>query len=205
MWLADLFSPAHENQFLALLKQQSELLTRAAQKLHAYMQSGEPQLADEIKAIEEEADKALIHITTSLRDTFVTPMDRQDIYKLGEAIDDMIDYLNSAAAEIALFKVETTKHMTTMTAALQSAAEAVDAAVGTLKSHPEQSWLKALEAASAENAVEDCYRRALAELFEESDVRKIFKLREVYRHLSNSADRAETIGRLICKIVVKAT
>jgi len=204
MWLAQLFSPAREQEFLALLKQQSSLLTAAAQKLHEYFQKGSPQLAQEIDQIEKQGDDVLIRITTALRDAFVTPIDREDIYALAEAIDDMTDYLNSAASEIALFKLEATEQMLAMTSVLQGAAEAIGVAVGALKTQPQQAWAKAREASSAENECENRYRRALVELFDESDVHRIFKLREIYRHLSNSADRAEAIGRLIGRIVVKA-
>ncbi len=204
MWLAQLFSPAREQEFLALLKQQASLLTAAAQKLHEYFQKGSPQLAQEIDQIEKQSDDVLIRITTALRDAFVTPIDREDIYALAEAIDDMTDYLNSAASEIALFKLEATEHMLAMTSVLQGAAEAIGVAVGALKTQPQRAWAKAREASSAENECENRYRTALVELFDEGDVHRIFKLREVYRHLSNSADRAEAIGRLIGRIVVKA-
>jgi uncharacterized protein Yka (UPF0111/DUF47 family) len=51
--------------------------------------------------------------------------------------------------------------------------------------------------------MEDLYRAALARLFAGDDVREMLKVREIYRHLSNSADRADAIGKLIGKIVVK--
>jgi len=132
-------------------------------------------------------------------------MDRQDIYNLGEAIDDMIDYLNSAAAEISLFKVSSTDHMRAMATILDDAARSIAASVKCLKSDPPRAWERAREAQHAENLVEERYRIALAELFDGDDIHEIFKLREVYRHLSNSADRADAIGRLIGKIVIKAS
>jgi uncharacterized protein Yka (UPF0111/DUF47 family) len=51
--------------------------------------------------------------------------------------------------------------------------------------------------------MEDLYRASLAELFNGDDVRTMLKVREIYRHLSNSADRADAIGKLVGKIVVK--
>ena len=99
MWLADLFSPAREREFLNLLRQHSGLLTRAARTLHEYVQFGDPLLERRMDAIEQQADAVLIKLISALREAFVTPIDRQDIYNLGETIDDMIDYLKSAAAE----------------------------------------------------------------------------------------------------------
>jgi uncharacterized protein Yka (UPF0111/DUF47 family) len=88
---------------------------------------------------------------------------------------------------------------------LESAAGAIAAGVKAIRSSPQEAWTRAGEAQHAENLVEHRYRIALAELFEDTDMSKIFKLREVYRHLGNSADRADAIGRLIGKVVVKTS
>jgi uncharacterized protein len=205
MWLADLFMPGREDRFLSLLDRHVDLLAQVAQKFRRYVTEGTPSLSDEIDQLEKEADGCIRELTTALRDAFITPIDRQDIYNLGEAIDDMIDYLNNAAREIAIFKVSSTDHMRAIATILEEASLDIAAAVKALRNDPQQAWTKAGQAQHAENLVEDRYRTALADLFEGSDVSLIFKLREVYRHLSNSADRADAIGRLIGKIVVKTT
>jgi uncharacterized protein len=205
VWLSDLFLRAHEDRFLSLLDQHAGILTHVADAFCSYVNEGTPSLAAGINELEQEADACLSSLTTSLRDAFITPMDRQDIYNLGEAIDDMIDYINSATAEIALFKVPTTDHMRAMAGMLADAASAIATSVKCLKSDPPKAWELARQAQHAENLVEDRYRIALADLFDGDDMHEIFKLREVYRHLSNSADRADAIGRLIGKIVIKAS
>jgi uncharacterized protein len=205
MWLSDLFLGAREDRLLSLLNQHVDILTQAADAFCTYVNAGSPTLADTIGELEKKADDCLTELTTTLRDAFVTPIDRQDIYNLGEAVDDMIDYLNSAAAEISIFKVSTTDHMRAMADMLADASGSIAAAVKCLKADPPRAWELAREAQHAENLVEDRYRLALAELFDTDDMHTIFKLREVYRHLSNSADRADAIGRLIGKIVIKAS
>ena len=205
MWLSDLFLQAREDRFLSLLERHTGILTQAADAFRSYVTEGTPSLVTDINELEQQADVCLSALTTALRDAFITPMDRQDIYNLGEAIDDMIDYLNSAAAEISLFKVSSTHHMRAMATILDDAASSIAASVKCLKSDPPRAWERAREAQHAENLVEERYRIALAELFDGDDIHEIFKLREVYRHLSNSADRADAIGRLIGKIVIKAS
>ena len=205
MWIADLFSPAREQQFFILLAEHASILARAAAKLDEFARHGTPALADDIRELERAADQILERTTTALRDAFITPLDRQDIYNLSETIDDMIDYLDNAAAEISLFGVTVTPFILTMTSTLRHAADEIAAAVRLLTDDPRQAWRHSRNAQAAENAVEDCYRSALADLFRGDDVQRMFKLREVYRHLSNSADRAEAIGRLIGKIVVKVS
>jgi uncharacterized protein len=205
MWLADMFLPARADRFISLLQRHADILCRVARAFNGYVATGTPSLPDEIDRLEKEGDQMLVDLTTALRDAFVTPIDRQDIYGLAEGIDDMIDYLNNAAREIQLFGVSATDSMREMAQMLEHAADAIAAAVRSLKTNPQAAWAHALEAQHAENLVEDRYRKALAELFNGSNVSEIFKLREIYRHLSNSADRADSIGRLIGKIVVKTS
>ena len=205
MWLADLFLPAREDRFLLLLDQHVRILSQVAGAFRSYVNEGAPSLSDDIDQLEKQADDCLSELTGALRDAFVTPIDRQDIYNLGEALDDMIDYFNNASREISLFKVSTTDHMRAIAGILDDSAGLIAASVRCLKSDPPRAWELAREAQRCENRVEDRYRKALAELFDGDDMHQIFKLREVYRHLSNSADRADAIGRLIGKIVIKAS
>lgn len=202
-WLSDIFTERKQKRFLTLLELQSGLLQRAARALQDYCDRRESAFADEVDAIEKEGDETLHQIVSALTDTFVTPFDRQDIYNLGGAIDDMIDYLNNAAREIQLFGVAMTPAITEMVQILVEATDEIAAAVSAIESDPASASEHAVNASKAENRVEDLYRHALAALFDESDVHAIFKLREIYRHLSNSADRADAVGRLIGKIVVK--
>ena len=205
MWLADMFLPARADRFISLLHRHADILRRVAHSFNDYLDSGTASTPDEIERLEKEGDKMLADLTNALRDAFVTPIDRQDIYGLAESIDDMIDYLNNATREIQLFGVSATEPMRAIARMLQDAADSIAAAVPTLKSDPQAAWAHAIEAQHAENLIEDRYRKALAELFNSQDIALIFKLREIYRHLSNSADRADSIGRLIGKIVVKTS
>ncbi|MBV8667690.1 MAG: DUF47 family protein [Candidatus Eremiobacteraeota bacterium] len=205
MWLADLFLPARDDRFLSSLDRLSGILVQVAALFRQYVHEGTQSLSDEIDRLENEGDGILRQLTAALRDTFVTPLDRQDIYNLGEAIDDMIDYLNNAAREITIFKVTPTPHMCEIAEILENATGSIAAGVKAIRSEPQEAWTRAGEAQHAENLVEHRYRIALAELFEGTNMSEIFKLREVYRHLSNSADRADVIGRLIGKIVVKTS
>lgn len=205
MWLADLFLPARDDRFLLLMDRLAGILVQVAQTFRRYVMECTPLLSDDIARLDQDADSVLRDITGALRDTFVTPLDRQDIYNLAEAIDDMIDYLNNAAREISVFRVAPTDHMRAIAETLETATEAIAAGVKAIRNSPQEAWTRAGEAQHAENVVEDRYRAALAELFDGTDISQIFKLREVYRHLSNSADRADAIGRLLGKIVVKTS
>jgi uncharacterized protein len=203
MWLSDLFKSSRERRFFEILIHQASLLDEAAAMLVRYVESGDDSCAQQIAALDRASTEALKQLISAMRDTFVTPIDRTDLYNLGETIDDMLDYLNSAAAEIKVFEVEATPAMRAMCARLREAASQVLAGVRALPSDPSQAYACARSASDAEDAIESQYRSALAELFKGDDVRQMLRLREVYRHFSNSADRADAIGKLIGKVVVK--
>jgi uncharacterized protein len=203
MWLKDMFSGGKQNRFFSLLQRHCALLCEATETLERYAQSGSPELSDRIDQIEKEADAVLTETIGALTDTFITPIDRQDIFNLAEAIDDMIDYVNNAAREIKLFQTGSTPAMCTMAGILSRAAHEIQAAAASLHRDGSDAQKHGFNASHAENEMEDFYRQTLAALFNESDINRILKLREIYRHFSNSADQADAIGKLIGKIVVK--
>jgi uncharacterized protein Yka (UPF0111/DUF47 family) len=205
MWLADMFQKSRGDRFFDILTRHAGLLCEAARALAGYVDSGNPELCAAVLDLEHRGDLELAGLIEAIRDTFVTPLDRQDLYSLGEAVDDMLDYLAGAAAEIKLFGVEGTPAMRGMCGILVDAATSVEAAVRAIASDPKKAHGFARQACKGENRMEELYRSALAELFDGDDVRSMLKLREIYRHLSNSADRADAVGKLVGKIVVKTT
>jgi len=203
MWLLDMFSDRKQKQFVLLAQEHCQVLLQAAEALQRYCQSESPAILGEIDAIEKRSDDLVQRTIDALIDTFITPYDRQDIYNLAEAIGDMIDALDSAVREISLFKVAPTPNIIKAADILAEAATEINAAVQNMERDPVAAGQHAENASIAENRMEELYRSAAAELFEEDDFHRIFKLREIARHLSNSADRADAIGKLVGKIVVK--
>lgn len=202
MWLADLFKTSKQDRFFALLRKHAAVLLEATKTLDAYFNHGAGELADKVGELEHEGDQIIAELIHELRQAFVTPIDRQELYALGEGIDDMIDYVNNAAREYRLFEVAATPEMLDMARILVDAADAIEKGIEALCGGGGDAYAHARDAASAENKMEHAYRAALAKLFGGDDVHTIFRLREVYRHMSNSADRADSIGRSIARVVV---
>lgn len=205
MWISDLFKTSRTQRYFSLLGRQGAILTEAAEALSRFVDTGQDEFAAAVDRLELAGDEALRDLIAAIRDSFITPFDRQDLYYLGEGIDDMIDYLESAATECKLFELKATEPMRRMCAVLVEAAHSIRSAVGSIEHDPSAAYRYGLEASAAENRMEDLYRHALAELFNGDDYRTMLKTREIYRHLSNSADRADAVGRVIAKIVIKTT
>jgi len=128
---------------------------------------------------------------------------------LSRAIDDVLDYGYSTMIEIDLLKVEPTHFMVRICSLLKDAAFELLKGVERLQDHPGVAADHAQRAKALENKVEDIYREALADMFTETDdakqLVKMLKMREVYRHLSNAADRGDEAANVLADIVVKTT
>jgi predicted phosphate transport protein (TIGR00153 family) len=198
-----------KNRFLQLLAQQADFTVQGLQALSEYMRQPDDHLAEKVAKIEEEADEARRILIDELNRTFVTPFDREDIFSLSLTIDDMLDYANTTVDEMVMLKVEPNSYLERMVSLLSDAAMEIYRGVLRLEDHPNVANDHAVRAKALENRVEHVYRQALAELFDTPQnldgVMEILKLREIYRHLSNAADRGDQAANVIGDIVVKWT
>ncbi|OIO83793.1 MAG: DUF47 domain-containing protein [Chloroflexi bacterium CG_4_10_14_0_8_um_filter_57_5] len=201
------FFKKRQNVFIKLIQEQAALTLEGMEALKAYMTGEDPAAASNLNTKEKEADEARRILIDELNKTFITPFDREDIFALSRTIDDVLDYAYSTMTEMEILKVEPTPYMQRMASLLRDAAYELSMAVNRLEEHPGVSNDHAQRAKALENRVEDVYREALADLFSGVEdikhVVKMLKLREVYRHLSNAADRGDEAANVIANIVVK--
>ena len=195
-----------ESIFIKLIHDQAAYTLEGMEALKAYM-AEDTSAANRIVTAEKEADEARRILIAELNKTFVTPFDREDIFALSRTIDDVLDYAYSTVTEMEVHKVRPTSFMLSIAGLLRDAANELLMAVDRLELHPEVANEHAQRAKSIENRVEDVYREALADLFSGAEdikhVMKMLKSREVYRHLSNAADRGDEAANVIADIVVK--
>jgi uncharacterized protein len=162
-----------------------------------------------LKQREKDADEARRILICELNRTFITPFDREDIFALSRTIDDVLDYAYSTVIEMEILKVKPTSFMQRMASLLRDATYEILQAVDRLEEHPGVASEHAQRAKALENRVESVYREALADLFTGAEdikhVVKMLKSREVYRHLSNAADRGDEAANVLADIVVKIT
>ncbi|HPC47863.1 MAG TPA: DUF47 family protein [Deltaproteobacteria bacterium] len=164
-----------------------------------------PRNAERIKEIEREADDLRRILIDSLNRTFITPIDREDIFALSRAIDDVMDYACTTVYEMQIYRVSADRHISEMTEILKKEGQELLCALKNLKYYPAVAMEHAREAKACENRMEKQYRLALGELFEGTDAVYMLKMREIYRHLSNAADRGDEAADIIGDIVVKMT
>lgn len=196
-----------QNIFIKMIRDQAALTLDGMDALKVYMAGNDHEAAARLISKEKQADEARRLLIDELNQTFVTPFDREDIFALSRTIDDVIDYAYSTVNEMEILKVEPTPIMLRMASLLRDAAYELVMAVDCLEEHPRVTNDHAQRAKALENKVEDVYREALAALFSDvkdvEDVVKMLKMREVYRHMSNAADRGDEAANVLADIVVK--
>ncbi|MBI5029986.1 MAG: DUF47 family protein [Chloroflexi bacterium] len=207
-WLGDFLKPRQDN-FLRLLIEQSEYAVTGLEALVDFAGGSNGASAATVRRCEKEADEVRRVLIDELNRTFVTPMDREDIFALSRAIDDIIDYAYSTVDEMVVLQVKPNDHLRQMVSLLRDAAVEVNMAMKQLKEHPRIATDHAQRAKALENRVESVYRAAIADLFNgpsaPEQIVQMLKFREIYRHLSNAADRGDEAANIINDIVVKMT
>ena len=194
-----------ENRFFELLTHQSSKSIEGLDALWNFAENGTKENANLVRSIEREADELRRILIQELDQTFITPIDREDIYQLSRAIDDVVDYANSTVDEMDIYEVKGDEHIKEMVNILKKAARELNDAVKILKDYPKISSEHAIKAKSYENQMEKAYHLALADLFKGTDTIYMLKMREIYRHLSNAADRGDEAANIISSIVMKHT
>ncbi|MCB4757330.1 MAG: DUF47 family protein [Elusimicrobia bacterium] len=191
--------------FFNMLTDQANKVEEGLKALVIFMKDPHPLHGETVLRLEEEADVLRKNLVDELNQTFVTPIDREDIYALSRVIDDIVDYAKSTVEEMMAFQVTPNKHMVVMSEGLLEAASAIAEAVSSLKMNKEKAIERVVYAKKRENFVEHCYREALVELFKEENLVAVLKMREIYRHLSNAADHGDEAANIIGNIIVKST
>jgi len=161
-------------------------------------------LSKKIKHVEHECDELTHSITTKLNKSFITPFDREDIYTLSVALDDVCDYIDAAARAVVMYNIhENDEYAVKLAVIIQKLANEIHAATELLE-HAKGMGPHLLEIQRLENEADDVYFRAMAELFKNSpDAIHLIKWKELYEILENGTDRCESVGNIIESIVLK--
>jgi uncharacterized protein len=202
----------HERGFYPLFTRAAENIARAADDLAALVAAppaDRAELAARVKDAEHAGDELTHEIMTKLDKTFVTPFDREDIYRLTSSLDDVIDAMEEAADRIVLYHLgELPAGMKTQTDVLQRAAAATAAAMPQLVTMAklQEYWV---HVNSLEDEGDVAYRALLEELLcppadvDPAGVLMILKLKEVVDSLEEAADAFETVANTVESIAVK--
>jgi uncharacterized protein len=163
--------------------------------------------ASRLHEYEHRGDEIGHRIYEQLNQSFVTPLDREDIISLYSSIDDMTDFVHSAADMMAVYKVDSVSPVAQqLSDCIVGCAEEVAKAVPHLRKRNELKLIQpsVIQINSLENQADDLLRSGLAELFANpTDVIHIIKWRDIYQEMEQATDRAEDIGDVLRGLAIK--
>jgi predicted phosphate transport protein (TIGR00153 family) len=157
-----------------------------------------------MKDVEHACDQLTHQITNKLNKSFITPFDREDIYTLAVALDDICDYIDAGVRAILMYGIqEQNPHSRQLARIIKDLGVEINGAVSMLKS-PVNITEKFREIHRLENEADDVYFRAIGELFaNETDPIAVIKWKELYEILEYATDRCESVANIIESIVLK--
>ncbi|MEV0402888.1 DUF47 family protein [Actinoallomurus sp. NPDC050550] len=161
-------------------------------------------IAEKMRACEHAGDEFTHAIMRRLNESFITPFDREDIYRLASTLDDVMDFMEAAADLVLLYKIdELPRDVVAQVEVLERAAELTADAMPRLRGLRDLSeyWI---EINRLENQGDQTYRRLLAELFSgKYDALTVLKVKEVVDQLEAAADAFEHVANIVETIAVK--
>jgi hypothetical protein len=196
-----------EDEYFTLFSQMTEKIQEASNGLVEMLNDKSENFGahtKHIKKTEHDCDELMHKITTKLNSSFITPFDREDIYTLSVALDDICDYIDAGARAIVMYDIrEINTHAKDLARIIQDLAKAINSATAMLKK-PNGMNQHFVEIHRLENEADDVYFRAIGELFQkETDPIRLIKWKELYEILENATDRCESVANIIESIVLK--
>lgn len=175
----------------------------AVLQLRQWLDDRSEEAKNGILAAEKRADQTVQRIEEQLDQAFSTPFDREDIHAIAFGFDEVADYAKATVREMEILDVPSDPFLAEMLDLLIQGTDHVTAAIEALQHAPRTAREWARQAKKVENAVEVVYRNAVRALFEGRDVIDILKRREIYRHLSNAADKLDRVADIIAIAATK--
>jgi predicted phosphate transport protein (TIGR00153 family) len=196
-----------EEKFYNLFLQQAQLISQASAALVEGVTAGNAHLAsaaETIQKLEGKGDEIIHDIFTRLNQTFITPIDPEDVHELSSRLDDVLDGIEDAAYRMSAYRLDPIPpQVVELCGIVNTCSRALEVAMEALK-NGKPLLEHCIEINHQEDLADKLVRRVLAELFQ-SDIHPIafIKLKEVYEVLEATTDRCEDVADTLQGVVVK--
>jgi len=195
-----------DREFFDLFERAGANIVRAAELLDEMLASypEHPELARDILACEHDGDHITHDIINRLNQSFVTPIDREDILQLASALDDIVDYTEEVADYLGLYKIEAPMAQSQRLAGvLRDATRQISAAIPLIRTFKDISQ-HMVEVHRLENEGDRLVREAIASLFESGiDPMVVIRWKDIFERLENAIDSTERAAFILEGIVIK--
>ena len=196
-----------EEKFYHLFAKQVEIISEAARLLLDGVSSGNSRMAGaaaEILTLEHNGDEVIHEVFRRLNQTFITPIDPEDIHSIASALDNVLDGIEDTSHRLVSYCIDPVPPvMVTLAEIVASCAKALRSAVIELEKNG-ATMTHCIEINRLENEADRIGRTAVADLFnKEKDPIRLIKLKEVYEFFESTVDACEDVADVLQNVVVK--
>lgn len=198
-----------EDRFYDYLEQQSVVAQQAIPVLGRFVEDGADYEAirAEVTRIEKEGDRIVDQMLLALSDTFVTPIDREDLQRLSKKMDDVLDYVNLTARSLVIFALQ--RPSQPMVELLDTLKESCDLLVEIMPCLRKKQFDVLMQGCQRihklEKKADHTFRQELSRLFHDESVnaKDILRAREVLDHLETAVDSCDAVAETLMNVAVK--
>lgn len=192
-----------KDPFFELLEKQCAKAAEACAMLVEYCADPSEELGSKLKKVEQEGDALRRELSQGIYNTFITPIDREDLFRLSGTIDDVTDYAWNTVKESRIYGIEPDEACEKMSKTLLEIAREMHTCVSLIETDIKGSNEAAIRAKKLENQMNKQFHKAVAALYEQDDIKKILKYREIYNHMNHASDHADQAADLMMTVLVK--
>lgn len=197
-----------EKRFFHMLEEHSRMNIMAARTLTELMKdlSDIKIKAEKLTDMEHKGDAIRHHIVEELNQTFITPIDREDIFAISDLLDDILDFIEGTSTRMYLYEVRTVpEHMIELAETLVESTENVQQAIGDMAKgfHDFSRYHHRIH--ELENVGDEIQKKAIATIFKTTDAIRVIKWKEIIETLENAIDKCEDVADIIDDVRMKFT
>ena len=199
-----------EEKFFHMLKEQSSNVVNGADEFKKLIDdynkindSERKNFVKRIHDIEHKGDNLTHNIIGILDKTFITPIDKEDIYRLAMLLDDVIDAIYHTSERLIIFKISKIDiHIKNLTHVVLEITKKMDMGIAEISKLRDMNQFY-IDVHTLENKGDDLYHSALATLFDKRSAVDVIKYKEIYDFLEDVTNKCEDVANVIESIVVK--
>ena len=196
-----------EEKYFEMFNRQAAYVVEAADQLHQLFDdfANREVYVSRITEIENQCDEVTHQIIKKLNQTFITPIDREDIHALAGGLDDIVDAIEYTARRVILYRIgESTDYARNMTGVLRQLSNALETGVKALETEGQTAMKSCVDIHRLESEGDVFHRSAIDSIFAtETDALKVIKYKELYEKLERAMDRCEDVANVIEAVVLK--
>ena len=197
-----------EDSFIKQLKLQAEKTVDCLEFLENNIDTITDKSIKEKKKLIDEVIEIRTVLMDDLHNTFITPIDREDIYNISISLFEMAYYSLTTLEEMFLFEVKSDEFIRTMIEKVKMEATEIYKAIDKLTKNPRVSYDHLIKVTKMETRIDRVYRDAVKILLGDKDViaselQRVLHTREIYRHISNMSDHARVAANVLGMALIK--